>query len=490
MKKYLALLLGVVLVLGFAASAFAIHAEIPAETQAVVAKSQTQITLGGELRFRGAYFDNTNDFNNKKTTAATTLGGGAAQAEGSYYDMRIRLSLEAKVTPNTMGLVQVESGTGNNNENVIWGNGLSGTGAITDNGAKGVYRQGNTKKGSMEILQAWILHQGSGLLGIPAYVKVGHMPVKLGNGLFYDHSYWGDDAILAGITPIKGLDITLATIKDYEGSITLNDDHTAYSIIAAYAIDKNTSVSADVTYLDAQNVGETSSPANASFPNVHLWNFAIRGNTEFMGLGLWADAEMQAGKADKFVNATNNNPKLSGYVINAGIYYKIAPVKLSAEFLYGSGDNKADNKVKMFVTSHGQEQNYTFVYDYLAPSAAGQFRSGVANTTYLKIGADVNIMKDLSGLVNVYFLQATKKNYGSPETALLFGTPNIATSSKNIGTEVDGKLTYIIDRNLQWWVEGGILFAGKYWDNVTNAAGLGTKHDNAYAVRHGILLAF
>jgi len=38
MKKYLALALGVLFTLGFAASAFAIHAEIPAETQAVVAK--------------------------------------------------------------------------------------------------------------------------------------------------------------------------------------------------------------------------------------------------------------------------------------------------------------------------------------------------------------------------------------------------------------------------------------------------------------------
>ena len=59
MKKYLALVLGVLFTLGFAASAFAIHAEIPAETQAVVAKGSTQITMGGELRFRGELRNNT-----------------------------------------------------------------------------------------------------------------------------------------------------------------------------------------------------------------------------------------------------------------------------------------------------------------------------------------------------------------------------------------------------------------------------------------------
>jgi hypothetical protein len=58
LKKYLALMLGVLFVLSFAASAFAIHAEIPSETQAVVAKGGTQITLGGELRTRGWWKDN------------------------------------------------------------------------------------------------------------------------------------------------------------------------------------------------------------------------------------------------------------------------------------------------------------------------------------------------------------------------------------------------------------------------------------------------
>ena len=100
MKKYLVIALAALFVLGFAASSFAIHAEIPAETQAVVAQSATQITIGGEIRVRGLYQENTQDFNSKATSSLNN--GDAAK-----YDERVRLQIEAKVTPNTTGLIQL-----------------------------------------------------------------------------------------------------------------------------------------------------------------------------------------------------------------------------------------------------------------------------------------------------------------------------------------------------------------------------------------------
>src|SRR4030066_2142394 len=83
LKKYLALILGVLFVLSFAASAFAIHAEIPAETQAIVAKGSTQITLGGELRTRGWYRDNLEG------------GLGVSTQSQAWWDQRVRLNIEA-----------------------------------------------------------------------------------------------------------------------------------------------------------------------------------------------------------------------------------------------------------------------------------------------------------------------------------------------------------------------------------------------------------
>ncbi|MCX7914035.1 MAG: hypothetical protein N2511_05565, partial [Thermodesulfovibrionales bacterium] len=115
MKKYLSILLAVVLVLGFSASAFAIHASIPAETASVVSSKDVQIRLGGEIRIRGWYQDNI-------TTAAGTANGttgfpysGTSQAR---YDHRVRLSVDVKAGANLSGRILLETGvidTGANN---------------------------------------------------------------------------------------------------------------------------------------------------------------------------------------------------------------------------------------------------------------------------------------------------------------------------------------------------------------------------------------
>ena len=98
MKKSLLIVLSMLLVMGFATTVFAVHAEIPAETQSVVAKGATQITLGGSIRFRGETKVNTGDF----------LDDRADNFSG--YDGRVRLSVDCQVSPNTMGRIQLESG--------------------------------------------------------------------------------------------------------------------------------------------------------------------------------------------------------------------------------------------------------------------------------------------------------------------------------------------------------------------------------------------
>ena len=432
------------LVFGFTASAFAIHADIPSETQAVVAKGQTQITLDGEIRVRGEYKHNTATFNEDHT---------------SNYDQRVRLGVEAKVTPNTMGYVQLESGNADNTDLFTWGTAPDGT-----TGAKGTYTVGNSKRGDLRILQAWILHTGSGLLGMPAGVKVGHMPLKLGNGLFFDHTKFGDDAIVVFADPTKELHTALLTAKFREGATNKSDDADAYVGLAVYSPNKNTSVSFDVTYVDDQ---KTFMAPN----NTHLWNFGLRGNTEISGFALRADAELQTGKVD-----TNPDVKFRGYAYLVGVGYKLAPVNLTLDYANGSGDDGSDpRKFKTFVTSLGADQHFTYVYEYRTVNAAGNTNGGLQNTWYLKLGGSADLMKDLSLDAALYYLRANK-------SVALMGSPN---KSKKLGTELDAKVTYKIDRNLSYWVEGGYLFAGSAFDpSATKGA------DDAYAVRHGIQLNF
>lgn len=446
MKKYLAIILGAVFVLGFAASAFAIHAEIPAETQAIVAKGKTQITLGGEIRIRGEFQQNTSDFDDNKGD------------HNAYYDERVRLSVEAQVTPNTTGLVQIEAGDGERVNNFTWGNyGTAGT--------KGIYGKGEAKQGTFEIIQAWIQHKGSGLLGIPAGIKVGHMPLALGNKLFFNHTLYGDDAIVLFADPTKELHVGLLSVKFSEGNTKLNDDATAYVGLFNYKT-KEFGISGDVVYLDDQNfVDRTVAPEG-----LHFWNFGLRGDVKIAGLGIKGDVEVQTGKAKNATGGAGPFKKASGWAALAGVNYTVSGIKLEAEYAYGSGDKPGtSDKYEGFVTALAQTQNYTYVYDYRTATAAGAAGTGISNTQYIKVGASGDLAKDLSGELFYYNLRANK----TPEGV-----------SKSIGNEIDAKITYKIDKNLNYWVEGGYLITGNFYKTA------GKDPDNAYAVRHGIQLSF
>jgi len=459
-KKYASILAVLVLLLGVAALSYAAPAEIPSDTTAVIAKGKTQITLGGDLRFRGFYGKNL------KVQEDDTYADSQAN-----YDYRVRLSLEAKVSPNTTGFVELESGTFTA-DNVTWGS--------QNGGGRGVYDYGNTKESNVTIRQAWIQYQGTGLLGVPAGIKVGRQLVKLGYGLFYDHTYFGDDAILVFVQPMKELTLAAFTIKWSEGKRELNDDSTGYGILAAYA-GKGFGLSADISYLDHQNIGNTDKAGK--FEDIHFWNFGLRGNVDDIagtGLNFKADVEFQTGK----IKDLSPEIKLKGWAAMAGLDYKFktVPLSLTLEYAIGSGDKAStDNKLENFITALGQEQHYTFVYEYLAPAAcSGLFyknnRTGICNTQYVKFGGAYDITKDLKAELYGYWLRAHK--------AVAINSSS-ATPDKDLGWEVDAKVTYKIDKGLTYWIEGGYFWPGDaYKVSATKDA------DDAWAVRHGIQLKF
>jgi len=473
MKKYLALVLGVIFMLGFAASAFAINAEIPTGTQAVVAKGATQITLGGELRFRGEY-RHANDLNS--TSTPTKQPDNAANDSSSIYDGHVRLRIQADVSKNTQGVIHLEAGN-STTQGYTWG---------TSGEAAGVYRgPGNGKKGTLDVLEAWIQHKFN--IGVPAGIKVGHIPLKLGDGIFFNHSKFGDDAIVLFMDPTKELHVGLLTIKILEGTATITDDADAYVALFAYK-GKGFNVSGDVTFVDDQrnNISSAGVAGGGTVMSsidggTHLINYGLRAGVKVGDLGLKADFEMQSGKTDYDSSRTpavaDIKHKGKAYVIGAS--YKVNPATLSLEYGSGSGDNDSnDNESNVFVTAVPNTQNMTYVYDYRVVSATGLTNTGIANTTYMKAGAAANLTKDLSAALNYYMLRATKDRSGTAINGL---TTHL---SKKIGSELDAKITYKLDKNLVYFVEGGYLWTGTFYDSATVVA------DDAYAVRHGITLSF
>jgi hypothetical protein len=452
-KKYLAFILAAIFVLGFSASAFAIHATIPGETTPVVSPKDIQIKLGGEIRIRGWYNDN---LTNAAGTANAAAGYPYAGSSHARYDHRVRLLVDVKSGANLSGRVHLETGAvgaadGNSSDTTVWG-------ALPS-------AEGGRKQATLDtVVEAWIAYTGTGLFGVPAGIKVGHMPIIVGAGQFFDHRRYGDDAILFVLEPTKELELNLSTLKLEEGAMTDNtDDKDLYTLMATYKLDKATTLGANYTYI------------NQSDTEMSLQNVGLFARGKVAGLGYRASADFQFGDLSPTVKAR-------GWAATLGLNYKVDPVTLRASFGYGSGDKLGSaGKNEEFQTFLNNFINYTVVYDYrvITAAKAKTIAKGIANTTYFNVGADFSPMKDLSLALDLFVLRASKS---------LSTLPNTLGESKTIGTEVDFKATYRVAKNLTYFINSGILFAGDFY----KAAATGPTSDpkNAIVFHHGLTFSF
>jgi hypothetical protein len=455
-KKTIALVAAVVFVLGFAASAFAIHAEIPAETQAVVATGTTQITLGGELRTRGWYRKNLDS------------GLGQDAKSSSWYDQRVRLSVDAKVSPNVQAFIQLETeGTGfdNTNDKYIWG---------TSGGNSGF---GNAKpKSDPDFLQAWILYTGQGLFGVPAGLKIGHMPLKLSYGQFFDHTQMGDDALVLFVDPTKQMHIGVLTIKLAEFATTdQTDDLDAYVALMTYKFSDAFKLGLNYTYLANSDLGFSQQ------------NAGIHADGKIGGFGYKAAVDFQFGK---ILDDTDFEAKFKGYAASLYADYNINPVTLRGAAVYGSGQEDADSDdLKEFTPYVGNVQNYAFIYEYqhrttaFNPSGLNSalpsngHAAGVANTTYVNLGVDWKATKDVTLSADGYYFWASKTGAFEDVTG--------DDVDKDAGWEIDAKVKYQIAKNLTYQIDAGYFKAGDFYED---AYGIDTK--GTTVLRHLIQLSF
>jgi hypothetical protein len=527
MKKYLLVVLSMLFVLGFAAQSFAIHAAIPAETTAVVAPKGTEIRLGGELRIRGWYEDNITTAAGAKAALGRPYAGGSM----SWYDQMVRLLLDVRVAPNVTGRVHLETA----GENYTWG---AENTLVTGGGTWG------TSATDIDLREAWIAYTGKGLLGVPSGIRLGTMPLVVGEGTFFDHRRRGDSAILLWIEPAKGTDINLVTAKLFESTPTDNtNDVDLYSLIFTHKLDKDNTIGANLSLITSSDVDGAAAadtrvrlciydngtsyvttpgtgctptyllgtlmsstvlsgseiaptlgslsgfyrmptPAGTMYTNanVNLWNLGLLAKGKVSGIGYKATLDFQFGKVKDMTGAITD-VKFSGYGITLGANYKLDPVTLRANYVYGSGDDTiTDNKNKAFQTFVGNviDPNLpTVVYNWRVHSAVGALGTGIANTTAYNLGLTFSPIKDMTAHLDYYLLRASKR---------LAATPDTLGYDKDIGSELDLKLAYKIARNLTYSINSGILFAGDFYRDTT--AGVVRDPKNAVVFQHGIVLSF
>jgi hypothetical protein len=440
-RKYLAIVLSVLFILCFAFTAFA---------------ASPEITLGGKIMVRGWFFDN--------VTADYSPADADSQA---LYTTDASLTVDAKVSDNVRGFMELETAE--------WGNPFSG---------EYVWGAYNTKPTTdLFFRQLWISYTGSGLLGVPSGIKVGHMPISVGEKQFINHERFGDDAILVWTDPTKELHLAVATAKLIEGYPSSNnlftnhgEDLDAYCILGTYMLDKDNTVGLNYTLLHSDALGKLLSPVKT----LYFQNVGIHANGKVSELTYAAEFDFQFGKAE--AHPGSEDQKFRGYGIFVKAGYMIDPVNLRASFAYGSGDSDAnDSRNEEFQTLMGpgligplsRDVNYTQIYERTIRSTAqAQFfgvgddiNTGIANTTYYNIGADLNPLKEVSLSLDGFIIRATDNQNGGSKTG---------------GSELDFKGTYKFAKNLCYFVEAGAFWPGNYYpDNKT-----------VTQVVHGISLTF
>ena len=441
-KKSIALIIGLFFVLSFAATAFAIQAEIPSETTAIVAAGSTNITLSGDLRVRGWFKDN-----------LTQTGAAQKNANDAYYDERVRLAVDASSGP-VSGRIHLESNVGSA-DTWTWGSDTYAAGKVTG------YNSFNAKPTSMGILEAWINYAGSGLLGVPSGIKVGHMPLALGPApLFFDHRKFGDDAIVAYASPAPNMHLTALTIKAADNSQTLsNDGHD----IDAYVAVANGEFAKQELGVDYTYVNDPSGVFLGDGESLSLQDLGLFGAGNIAGVSYTAEGDFQFGKL-------TDNLDASGYALWLNLGYKLAPINIRATVAYGSGDATPGKNDHEFINFLSQDRRYTLVYEYSLNTAAGSTHTGIANTQVYNVGVDYNPLAALKLSLDGYILRANSVAAGV---------------SKDLGDEVDFAANYQITKNLTYFFNAGVLSAGDFYKDSY------AKGDTTPTViMHGLEMAF
>lgn len=469
MKKYLVLVLGMLFVFGFTAGAFAMNAEIPSETQATVAKGTTQVTMGGEIRVRGWYLKNFSGDRRSNAVSATPSDSNSQ----SWYDQRVKLSLGIEASKNTSGMIVIESGTDT----------VSGTSITASQSDTSTWGNLNSmSSANLKFLEAWILYKGTGL-GIPAGLKIGHMPLALGEKQFLDHTRYGDDAIVFFMDPTKQLHIGLLTTKFVEGSVAAQtsgtgNDIDGYVALATYKVGANT-FGVNYTYIDDQ----TGTYTGTKNTYASLQNIGLHANGKAGIVSYKAEFDKQFGDApdgaDPDGSNVNSSDRFKGYGYLLGVGVTPAPiVTIRGEYAYGSGDNVTDDgDNEAFQTTLGNDIHYTQIFEYTTTTPGGARSKGLSNVTYYRAGIDVMPTKDLTASLDYFVLRANKVSETTP-------------TSKNIGTETDLKISYKLDKNLTYFIMAGYLDTGGWW-TANTATGTTVQNDKPITqAMHGLTLSF
>lgn len=503
MKKTLtAAALSSLMVLGLATSALAIHATDTAE-QPMVVKGNTKVTVDGSVRERGFY---------DKANAVENRNGNTG------YDSRVQLGVNAQVSDQASGYVRLESGAGSGDTDQ-WGNG----------GAAGLHT-GGTKLGALTILEAWV-NYNPGAWG----VKVGHMPLALGNKVFFDHTGSGDDAIVFYSNLGDATHVAALTIKFDEQTL---GDHTndldGYVALITHKVSDSLNLGANWTYLRGGDERPGSLAALGIMANGDLFtaptgnfygdtgyelaagmsmsNIGLTADGKIGAIDYMADLEFQFGDVANYDMAGNTlTVDANGWAAKLGANYDLGAGKIGILLGYGSGDDDTDVNKDLadgdnsldhdayinFLTDTSYD---TIIAGYRAAipgansyagtagiTAANGRNTGLSNLTLIQLKGSTKVVcpltgKDLSLLATASYMKLTED--------MINGTQSDGSANEvdNVGTELDLVATWALTAGLNYKVEAAYMWTGDVYEVET--LGNSTNPDDLAFIRHSLDLKF
>ncbi|MDA8418570.1 MAG: alginate export family protein [Desulfobacteraceae bacterium] len=477
MKKTLAAAaISSALVLGLAGVSMADDTTTPA-----VAAGGTKITLDGSIRERGAY-----DKNNSTKDASGK----------SFYDSRVRLGVNAQVSPEASGYIQLENEGvhDSGHENYNWGTAVSAN------------NTGGSKMENTDIRQAWINYK-PGDFG----VKVGHQLLYLGNKMFFDHAGnddgSGDDAITAyGALNGGATNLAAIAIKFSEGQTNASsDDINGYVGLVTQKVNDNLNLGANWTYLHSSKANGQANelfPYNAAAPGLSMSNVGLTADGKVGAISYLADGEFQFGTvADSDVPGSHSSDA-KGWAAKVGGNYDLGGGKVGLLFGYGSGTkhDETDHDSHEFINFLTHTSYDTLIAGYRAAMPVGvganAFRqtwnggqdSGLSNLTLFQLNGSTKTVcpltgKDLTLFASLSYMQTSEDivNYLNAD-----GTDHTANK---VGTEADLVATWDLTPGLIYKIEAGYLWVGDAYDYM-NANGTVQSGDNLMFLRHRLELKF
>ncbi len=463
-----------------------------------LAYAETDIKLGGRILVRGWYFDNVTWID--VSGIGSNLWGIPYDYNNSdsLYTTNAYLTVDAKIADNLQAYMELEtSGSGNQQSGLY---------------AWGTHDQ--KPNADLWFRQLWMQYTGSGLLGVPAGIKVGHQLLTLGEKQFYNMERFGTDAIVVFVEPTKELFIGALTAKHLEGDFRASgDDVDANVIMATYKLDKDNTVGLFYALVESDDIDKVANvllgplgPVSLGLDELSLQNIGLHANGKIMGaLTYAAELDIQFGSLDAQPWTGSSDADFGGWAIMAKVGYVIpdTPLTIRASYARGSGqEDLTDNDIDEFQfvgpkdteTAIARFPHYTQIYERtintasLAQITSGSFpglpqrNTGIANTTYYNLGIDFMPMKDLTLSLDGFYLQATET--GGWED-LFAGTRSV---DEDLGWEIDFKGSYKITKNLTYFVEAGLFDADDFYKD-TYGGGV-EDPDSVTQVIHGLNLTF